>query len=91
MVWLNRNKSYLQVRILRLGYTFSTVGDMVLGPLDEKDATLGDIHFPITVFAKLSLAVGNLQHELNNISFCSDEYFRSQSCQSMHYFLTLLF
>lgn len=36
---------------------FSTVGDKVLGPLDEKDATLGDIHFPITVFGKLILAV----------------------------------
>jgi len=65
----------------------------VLGPLDEKDATLGDIHFPITVFGKLSLAVGNLPHELNNINFSSNENFRSQSCQSMHiiYFLTLLF
>lgn len=41
---------------------------MVLGPLDEKDATLGDVHFPITVFGKLSLAAGNLRHKLN-ISF----------------------
>jgi len=44
----------------------------MLGPLDEKDATLGDIHFPITVFGKVSLVVGNLPHELNNINFSSN-------------------
>jgi hypothetical protein len=54
-------------------YTFSTVGDKVLGPLDEKDATLGDIHFPITDFGKLILAVGNLPHE-HNINLRSNEF-----------------
>lgn len=54
--------------IIRLGYTLSTVGDMLLGPLDEKDATRGDTHFPITVFGKLRLAVGNLLHKLKIIT-----------------------
>lgn len=47
---------------------------MVLGPLDEKDATLGDIHFPITVFGKLSLAAGNLPDE-PNINFLAHKKF----------------
>jgi len=52
---------------MRWRYTFSTVGDKLLGPLDEKDATLGDVHFPITVLGKLRLAVGNLSdnHKVN--------------------------
>lgn len=44
--------------------TFSTVGDTVLGPLDEKEATRGDAHAPITVFGELSFAIGNLPHKL---------------------------
>lgn len=43
--------------------TFSTVGDTVLGPLDEKEATRGDAHAPITVFGELSFAIGNLPHK----------------------------
>jgi len=52
---------------MRSRYTFSTVGDMLLGPLDEKEATCGDVHFPITVVGKLRLAVGNLSnmHDIN--------------------------
>lgn len=41
-------------------FTFSTAGDIELGPLAEKSATLGDNHFPITVFGILSLAIGDL-------------------------------
>lgn len=56
---------------------------MLLGPLDEKDATRGDVHFPITVFGKLRLAVGNLPHK-HNINFNSNEHFISQCCQSKY-------
>lgn len=47
------------------GFTFSTAGDMELGPLDEKDATRGDDHFPMTVLGKLSFAVGDLHKEVD--------------------------
>lgn len=91
-MWLNRKKIMTASKNLRLEYTFNTVGDMVLGPLDEKDATLGDIQFPITVFGKLRLAIGNLPHEnMRLILILAQMNFRSQCCESMHYFLTLLF
>lgn len=48
---------------------------MLLGPLDEKEATRGDAHFPITVVGKLRLAVGNLS-DMHNIN--QNEHFRSQ-------------
>lgn len=38
---------------------------MELGPLDEKDATRGDTHFPISVLGKLSFAVGDLHEEMD--------------------------
>ncbi|KAF4374694.1 hypothetical protein F8388_020215 [Cannabis sativa] len=37
-----------------------TAGVRELGPLDEKVATRGDVHLPITVFGELSIAVGDL-------------------------------
>lgn len=37
---------------------------MELGPLDEKYATCGDAHFPITVLGNFSFAVGDLHQEV---------------------------
>lgn len=42
----------------------STAGDMELGPLDEKYATCGDAHFPVTVFGNFSFAVGDLHRQV---------------------------
>ena len=65
---------------------------MVLGPLDEKEATRGEVHFPITVFGKLRLAVGNLADKLD-ISFNSKSLinFQKPMFSTNAYFLTLLF
>jgi hypothetical protein len=51
-----------------LGFTFSTDGDMELGPLDEKDATRGDTQFPMSVLGKLSFAVGDLHEEVDKVN-----------------------
>ncbi|WJX13528.1 hypothetical protein P8452_03911 [Trifolium repens] len=58
-IWMRAVFTMVSTRLLlsMALLVLSTVGDKVLGPLDEKDATLGDIHFPITVFGKLILAV----------------------------------
>lgn len=49
--------------------TFNTAGDKELGPLDEKYATLGDFHLPITDFALPSFTTGDLHslQETNDI------------------------
>lgn len=51
---------------------------MLLGPLDEKDATRGDSHFPITVFGKFRLAVGNLTDK-HNVDFNSNDISESEA------------
>lgn len=58
--WLNGNGSSYKIGMLLLGFTFSTDGDMELGPLDEKDATRGDTHFPMTDLGVLNFTVGDL-------------------------------
>ena len=66
---ITRTTNYLEKRSI----TFNTVGEMELGPLEEKNAISGDICCPITVFVKLNFTTGFLFHKTTSLS--SDNYY----------------